>query len=109
MTAFSLHTAPYLTNLKSLDLSWNDLKGGRIAAVAQHAARHWPQLHTLKLGTSWLGAAGMKALAGAARHWPQLQTLVLSGNDLGDGGMRTLAEHAARHWPQLHTLDLATF
>jgi hypothetical protein len=71
VAASAQHAAPYMLNLKSLDLSETDLKGDDLAALAQHAARHWPQLHTLKLKGNRLQADGMRALAGAAQHWPQ--------------------------------------
>lgn len=107
ITAFAQYTAPYLANLRSLDLSHNHITAAGLMALVQYAAWHWPNLVSLNLSCCQLTAAGVAALAQhAPRHWLQLTDLDLSANDMGDAGLAALAQYAAFYRPKLEYLNL---
>jgi hypothetical protein len=107
IAALAQQAARHWPNLQSLDLSWSSLGVDGVTALAQHAAQHWPNLQSLDLTWNCLRVEGVTALAQhAAQHWPNLQSLYLSSNSLDVEGVTALAQHAAQHWPNLQSLNL---
>ena len=81
-----LLASPHLANLQVLDLHGNSLGD---AGAAEFAAREWPALAELWLGSNQVGNAGARALA-ASRGLPAIRQIDLRGNRITDIGARSV-------------------
>ncbi|XP_064188668.1 leucine-rich repeat-containing protein 31 [Anguilla rostrata] len=75
---------PFLSQLEEMDLSWNDLCGGSLKALAIHL-RHVSRLRMLRLSSCRLTADDLTALGEALGYLPLLEVVDLSWN-AGVGG-----------------------
>jgi uncharacterized protein (TIGR02996 family) len=80
-----LLASPHLANLQVLDLHGNYLAD---AGAVELAAREWPALAELWLGSNRIGNAGARALA-ASRALAALRLIDLRGNRITDIGARS--------------------
>jgi uncharacterized protein (TIGR02996 family) len=81
----TLLASPYLRDLQLLDLHGNRFAD---AGAAEFAAKEWPSLAELWLGSNRIGNDGARALAASSRL-PVLRSLDLRGNAIGDIGARS--------------------
>jgi uncharacterized protein (TIGR02996 family) len=128
----ALADSPYLTGLRVLDISGNDVCDAGVRSIT--TSQNLPHLHTFRVFSNHIGDAGVAALVesplvermldheprldlrhnaitavGAqslinSRRLTKLSQLNLSGNYLEDAGLTTLA--LAEHLPRLRTLGL---
>ncbi|KAJ8375766.1 hypothetical protein SKAU_G00063460 [Synaphobranchus kaupii] len=80
---------PFLSQLEEMDLSWNDLIGGSLKALAIHL-RHVSRLKRLRLSSCRLTAEDLTALGEALDNLPLLEVLDLSWNASVGGNLQCL-------------------
>jgi len=86
-------------NLKSLDVSWNQIKDEGIEKLA---SGKWPRLEDLSLLLAGITAKGIELIAKKA-NWINLKKLGISWNQIQDEGIEILV---SGKWPLLQDLDL---
>ncbi|KAJ8278119.1 hypothetical protein GJAV_G00084080 [Gymnothorax javanicus] len=82
---------PFLPQLEELDLSWNDLIGGSVKALAAHL-RNVNSLRRLRLSSCRLTAEDLTALGETLEYLPILEVMDLSWNASVGGNLHGLTD-----------------
>ncbi|XP_078022626.1 NACHT, LRR and PYD domains-containing protein 12-like isoform X9 [Epinephelus lanceolatus] len=95
------------SDLKELDLSWNDLMDQGAELLSDWLRKPQCRLKTLRLADCQFTERGCAALGSSLKSNPaHLRVLDLTGNDLRDGGVTELCEFLAEPRCGLETLSL---
>uniref|UniRef100_A0A3P8S1I4 Leucine rich repeat containing 31 n=1 Tax=Amphiprion percula TaxID=161767 RepID=A0A3P8S1I4_AMPPE len=94
----------FLPQLEEVDVSWNELIGGSLAALTSHL-QQVSGIRTLRICSCRLNANDVAALGGSLRYLSSVRELDLSCNKQLSGGLSRLTCHLA-HVTHLESLDL---